>query len=370
MTLPPKRMRAGGELVISAAQYADKGQQRLGLAARFSQENGIWTDTGRSALLLAAHAIRARGGRSRVWIPAFSCASVSQAWRQAGFTIQYYEAGRDLGRQEESSLPRPEPGETFLFIHYFGHHNTWMAGLADKLRAEGVWIVEDSVQGSLMPAAQAHGDFACTSYRKVLPVVDGAALFCREPVDLEALGVVLQPPDESFISARMLGKLLRGADSEASEFLPLLEYSEGLVDRHIVPRQMSWLSSWMLDRLDWTEAGSRRRANWARLAQKIAGGRVGEMARSIVPSLGDDDVPLGLPIAVLPEIRDQLREFLAANEIYCAIHWSLDHLPVDAEFGFERDLASKTLTLPIDQSMSFAQVDHVAERLAFFLNRT
>lgn len=360
----PDSLRIGGEFEFDPDAYKRSRcvEPILGPANR----DCLWTDTGRSALLIAASAIRHRGGKRRAWVPAFSCEAISQALRQAGFDIHYYSAG--INGECERSLPQPEVGETLLFIHYFGHRNADMARAAEAFRRAGIWIVEDAVQGSLMKGLGECGDFAVTSYRKLLPVVDGAALLSREPIDLPAIELRLAQPDESFISAKLIGKTMRGAHLDAKEFLPLLEFSEDRLENRVVPRQMSWLSTWMMQRLDWSAAVARRRANWSSLSAGITTAGIGDLARPVFDTLQHDDVPLGFPIRVTGGQRDSLRRFLADREIYCPVHWPLAHLGGLDAFPHERDLESSLLTLPIDQRMGPQHIERLVEALVSFVD--
>ncbi len=356
-------LRVGGEFEFHAEDF--RHAEPIELATRFPHRHCLWTDTGRSALLIAASSIRHRGGKPRVWIPAFSCASVSQPFRQAGFAIQYYPVGRGLSGDDQA-LPQPDAGETLLFIHYFGHRNEPMCKATEAYRAAGVHMIEDCVQAGLSRNIGNHGDHAITSFRKLLPVADGAAILSREPIDAPATGLHLAPPDESFISARFMGKVMRGANAEPRDFLPLLEYAENTLLDRITPRHMSWLSQWMMARLDWIEAAKRRRANWLALSDGLLQAGLATLVNPLFMSLQDDEVPLGFPVVVAKGQRENLRAYLAQQQIYCPVHWPLDHLPDDQTFAIERGLAASMLTVPIDQRMSPLHVARVIEALAAF----
>jgi hypothetical protein len=359
---PPSSLRIGGEFEFEPDAYKPSGS--VDPIVTPASRACLWTDTGRSALLIAAATIRHLGGKRRVWVPAFSCESISQALRQAGLDIQYYSAG--VTGENEDSLPQPGAGETLLFIHYFGHRNERMMRAAAGLRAAGIWVIEDAVQGSLMPGVGNCGDFAVTSYRKLLPVVDGAALFSSEPVDLSAIALALAQPDESFVSAKFIGKTLRGARADAEEFLPLFEFSEDRLEDLVVPRRMSWLSTWMMERLDWRAAARRRRTNWSSLFAGITDAGIGDLAQPVFRTLQHDDVPLGFPVLVSDGRRDGLRRFLAAKEIYCPVHWPLGHLEGLAGFPHERELEASLLTLPIDQRMAPEHIERLVNALVEF----
>ena len=366
MTSSPDPLRVGGEFEFSPADYA--GRARTDLAAKFPGRSCLWTDTGRSALLIAATTIRNRGGKTRAWIPAYSCESITQPFLQAGFDIQYYSGGSPFGRDGEP-LPQPAAGETLLFIHYFGHRNRPMAQAAQDYRARGVWVIEDSVQGGLMPGLGISGDFEITSYRKLLPVMDGAALLSRSAADLRDIDPALKAPDETFISARMLGKLLRGVSTDGQDFLPLLEQSESRLLDRVNPRRVSWLSTWMMERLDWDAAIARRRANWLALSNQLVKAGLAAWLHPMFDSLAEDEVPLGLPVTVTGGQRDSLRRYLAGREIFCPVHWPLDHLRAGSTFAQERNLASSVLTLPVDQRMSARHVERVIETLISYQHK-
>jgi hypothetical protein len=229
-------------------------------------------------------------------------------------------------------------------------------------------MIEDAVQASLMQLGDS-SDFTLTSYRKLLPVVDGAALLSNDPIDLPAIGFRLAQPDESFVSAKLIGKAMRGAGADAEEFLPLFDSSESRLERRVVPRQVSWLSTWMMQRLDWREAAVRRRANWTSLSAGVAAAGIGDLARPVFDALQDDDVPLGFPIRVAGGKRDSLRGFLAEREIYCPVHWPLGHLGSSERFPRERDLESSLLTLPIDQRMGTEHIARLVDCLVAFVDR-
>ncbi len=359
MTSRPDPLRIGGEFEFSPEAF--RGRPRMELGARLGKRAGLWTDTGRSALLVAATAIRRGGGKARAWIPAFSCESLSQPFHQAGFELRYYAS-----ELEGAAPPQPAAGDTLVFIHYFGHRNRTMEAAARGYRAAGVRVIEDCVQASLAQGLGESGDFAVASYRKLLPVADGAVLLAGKPIDA---GVALEAADESFVSARMLGKLMRGASADPQDFLPLLEGAENRLQERIVPRHLSWLSAWMLERLDWERAAERRRANWLELSKQLEAAGLGERVEPLFDALQEGEVPLGLPVRVAGGKRDTLRRHLVQQQVFCPVHWPLDHVPASEPFANERNLASCVLTLPVDQRMSAAHVARMVGALTSFFNQ-
>jgi hypothetical protein len=279
MTGLTEKSRIGGEFEFIPAAYLERPRAAPGL--RLPESSHLWTDLGRSALFIAAASILQRGGRPCAWLPAFACASVSQPFLQAGFDLKYYDGGGSLA-DDNISLPQLDTGDTLLFIHYFGHPNHGMLNATRELHAAGMWIIEDCVQASLALLLGEYSDFAVTSYRKFLPVVDGAVLISRTPLNLPRMGLQLQPPDESFVSARLAAKILRGANAAASDFLPLLDRTEGWLEGKIVPRHTSWLSTWTMERIDLDAVIARRRANWLQLSRCIVDSGLSEHLRVVL----------------------------------------------------------------------------------------
>jgi hypothetical protein len=366
MTGLVEKSRIGGEFEFIPAEHLERAHTPPDL--RLPKSSYLWTDLGRSALFIAAASILQRGGRPRAWLPAFACASVSQPFLQAGFDLRYYAGGASLD-DDNISLPELRIGDTLLFIHYFGHPNRGMLKATRELHAAGVWIIEDCVQASLAPMLGEFSDFAVTSYRKFLPVVDGAVLISRSALNLPGMGLQLQPPDESFVSAKFVAKILRGANAAASDFLPLLGRTEDLLEGKIVPRHTSWLSSWIMERIDLDTVIVRRRANWVQLSRRIADSGLSDHVQVVFKALSDDSVPLGFPVRVINGLRNDLQRFLSEKEIYCPVHWPLGHLPADQAFERERDLEQSLLTLPVDQRMSVGDVDRLVMELVAFFSR-
>jgi hypothetical protein len=188
-----------------------------------------------------------------------------------------------------------------------GERRVWLPALRiDRaaFRARDVWVIEDCVQAGLSIGVGASGDFAVASYRKLVPQS-------------------LADADECFISQRLVGKLLRGQDARAADFLPLFEVSESSLERAIVPRRQSRLSGYLLARTDFDAAARRRRANWQMLLERLTSPGAARLISAIFGTLQPGEVPLGLPVRVRDGHRNELRSFLREQQVYCPVHWPL-----------------------------------------------
>jgi hypothetical protein len=360
MTSPADDMRIGGEFELNPASFHLPADRPLPtLPSAFS----YWTDTGRSALLLAAHDILGRGGKPVVWLPAFCCRSVSQPFGQAGFTLQYYNAAELHG--EDNVPPNPQPGESVLFVHYFGYRNGRRLAQVPAWEQAGIYIVEDAAQAALTEGVGAFGHYAVTSVRKFLPQPDGALIGSRH-----ALELTLADPDEAFVSAKAVAKLVRGADAMPEDFLPLIEFAESrLDDSAIVPKRLSWLSRQLMLRADFALVAARRRLNCQSLSDAVST-ELRSCVTALIQGPSDGEAPLGLAIRVSGGRRDALRGFLAEHSVFCPIHWLLPHVPRAQALAADHRLASEVLTLPIDQRMNEHHIRRLIELLQQFFTES
>lgn len=329
--------RIGGEFELNCADLEfDTGANPV--LPSFGAPQETWLDTGRSALAVIARHLAHTAAESTVWLPAYCCESIAAPFLRKSLPVRFYSVGERLDRIDAD----PSQGDTLLFIHYFGCRNRIALHRIEEFHAGSIRLIEDCVQAALTTGIGTHGDHALTSLRKLLPQTDGAMLASRETIAIDA-----EPADEAFVSARVVGKLQRGAAARPEAFLPLFERSEERLADDL-PRTMSWISRQLLGHTDLSIVAARRVANFQSLSQGLV-----DIAPCIgivpfLPHLDVGEVPLGFPIVVGGGKRDALRAHLAARGIFCPIHWDLSHLR-SAAFAEERILSASMLTLPIDQ---------------------
>jgi len=353
----------GGDFALEAGLLAPDGALRPpGPAPWRGRGHGLLLSSGRGAIGHALDLLARRGLSGRVWLPAYACPSVAAPFRARGFELRRYGQGPGLDRPR--GLPRRlERGDVLLLIHYFGRLNRALLDYAGR-QAERAWVIEDCVQGCLARGLGRQGDFAVHGLRKWLPVPDGALLCSPRP-----LGPPPAPPREELASRQLLARWLRAADPDAARALAL--EAEGLLEEDPLPRRASWATAWLLRRLDLQGFRRRRRVNWrrldARLRERLTKGPATPL-HPLHPDLGPGEVPLGYPVVLAePDLREALRRALAAERIWCPVHWELE--PEARAFEADWSLSRRILTLPVDQRLGAAEVDRLAARVAHHLER-
>jgi len=298
------------------------------------------------------------GGKKEAWLPRYCCRSVLLPFQSLGFKLNFYSMGADLN--SPSGLPAGLNGETFFFIHYFGKKNRPVLGYLEEMKKKCFFfVVEDCVQ-ALLSSPGIH-DFAVYSFRKFFPQPDGALLVSDYPLAEDVPG----PADESFVSRRLIGKLIRRC-SDSEIFLDYFARARAIIDNFSGPRQMSVLSRFLLDRTDAGDIAAKRKKNFSYLLESLKlQAYDGALIHPLFGALDPEETPLGLPVVVDPAYRDGLRDFLAARRIYCPVHWPLT-INDGALWKEESVLSRSLLTLPVDQRLEKPAMDFLIEKISDF----
>jgi len=326
------------------------------------KKNCLYLDTGRSAIYMALLSIIRQGGKREAWLPRYCCKSVLLPFEKLGFKLNFYSLGSDL--KSPSKLPPKLDGETFFLIHYFGKRNQVILDYLEQMRRQQhFFVIEDCVQ-ALLNNKVGTCDYVLYSFRKFFPQPDGALLISDFPLDSKSLS----PANEAFVSRRLIGKLMRD-EGYTRSFLGLFAQAEEIIDSSICPREMSYLSQYLLNRTDSTAIARKRRGNFLYLLQSLQQQRLDfDLIHPLFDSLEIDEVPLGLPVVVNQYYRDKLRDFLISQQVYCPVHWPLEG-EESATWEEEMLLSRSLLTLPIDQRIDSYALVYLIDKISdFFRN--
>ena len=346
----------GGEMPVTLADFIGGGPGPAWPAYR--ERLSLRCDSGRTAFELALRHWRAQGRKpSAVWLPHYLCHSVAAGLQRTSVPLCFYEDGP--GGMTGFEPPSPRADDLVVAVHYFGRVNTRMLGFAANAQRD--WgLVEDCVQSTYSDGVGVIGDYAVTSLRKWWSAPDGASLHLAD----HDWAVPLDAPDEGFVSRRLLAKLLREGDAASERrYLELVGESEARLDELGTARAPSWISGVLLDSVDLPAMAARRRANFDILARRLlALGEAGARLRLLNSELGAGEVPLALAILLPAELRDPLRQFLAARRIFCPVHWQLEaHASAAAQ-----SLSAQMLSLPLDQRYGDADMHRLADAVDSF----
>ncbi len=323
-------------------------------------ENLVWTDTGRSAILLALQQLLQKGVDRVAYLPLYCCESVKQPFIQLDFDIKYYSMGKDL--QHPCYLPNDLENKVFLFINYFGFENkpvySWLKQMSQR---NNFYIIEDCVQAAFNNFNHKLSHYKIYSFRKFTAMPDGAVLISRYPFN--NLKLDLSSGNEKFLSMQVVGKILRGSIKDDDLFLNMLKKSEELLYKEIIPKEMADISKIIMERIDVDVLKYKRRTNWSILHNLIKKNSfLKSNIISLYTQLSDSTVPLGYPIIVNNNLRDKLLNFFITKNIFCPVHWRMNNSLIKEDY----ELSNKILTIPIDQRIGKKELEYIGDNLITF----
>lgn len=325
----------------------------------FGRKSSLLCNTGRAALVLALNDWKCRGGAGIVWLPDYLCQSIVEACESCGYQIKYF-SDRPGSLIHNYSLS-PERNDIVLFVHYFGFKNDGFLNWLKKFHRVRNWgLIEDCVQALFSGDVGSYGDYVITSFRKWGAAPDGATILSN----YELQPTELLDPDETFVSMKLIAKLMRGQRHPAKDFLHLINESEKRLDSDS-PRHMSRISRHLIGQYDNKSISKIRRDNWIKLNEALI--FTPEICGKLIPlftTLDEFTVPLCFPVRVTEGKRDSLRTWLHDNGIYCPIHWGIDEA-----FGISKEtiaLSREVLSLPIDQRYDQHDIARLVSSISAF----
>ena len=358
----PRRRAVGGEFEVDPALLApypsepslgrpgDPGAASDGFPRGFA--------TARSALRAAFEAARATHGASHVLLPDYLCRSIVAAVHRAGCSHSYYPV--DLRLQPdcpalEAALDAAPSRSTVLLIEYFGLADVSIATNRLLAHPASPVIVVDRAQSLLGMEPVPGATYTIASYRKTLPVPDGAWVLSTECVEPKT-------SDEApFVPVDLVGRLLKG--SLGIEALPdetYLEFgqlAEQMLDRsHYDDCEVSHISRRILRHIDLEDAATRRANNFDYLRELLE-----DLDIHPILERSADGVPLVLPV-LLPD-RDRVRRRLAEQRIFCPVHWPWPPERHGTLKPRHPQLWDQELSLLVDQRYGRSEMDRIADGL-------
>jgi perosamine synthetase len=329
----------------------------------------------RNALYYALRVLGLPPG-THVLLPSYLCTAAIEPFLLFGASVEFYDLGTDLSPDfaDLESRIRPETGAV-LAVHYFGFPAP-IGRLRELCDRRGIRLIEDCAhvlvgEVSGRPLGS-FGDASIFSWRKFLPLYDGADLQLNRPGCLPGI----RWNQENLLFTCKVAKCLADRVLERSKGLGpaaisgVLEFSKALwkksrtadpgaplvpldsnalsLDRALLDQPISRISRWLLDHSNVSAIVQRRRQNFLHLHERlrlVPGVRVifNQLPPTICPwvypvlfvGLANAHLSLrerGIPAVTWGGVRSPLVEervfqnadFLYENLVFLPIHQDLD----------------------------------------------
>jgi dTDP-4-amino-4,6-dideoxygalactose transaminase len=346
----------------------------------------------RNALYYSLEALGITPG-SHVLLPSYLCTAAVEAFTVFGAEVEFYEIGRDcepdFGDLESKVRPATK---AVLAVHYFGFPQNIRA-FRDLCDRHQIALIEDCAhvlrtdsEGQMLGS---FGDASVFSWRKFLPLYDGAELRLNRPA--KALHIHWKREHLSFtlkVAKCLLDRLLEnfngrlaGMLSQGLEFSktiwrkatgtridqPLLavDSNQASFDPCLLNCRISRVSKWLFNHSDISAVVQRRRDNFLFLQQEL---RLARGVRPLHRELPADVCPWVYPVFFddFPEAHLFLR-----NKGIPAVTWggvrphtsSLQPFP-DADFLYDN-----LVFLPVHQNLTRDALKQIVQAAAEIGNR-
>jgi len=354
----------GGEFGLPSEYLRERATNQFAEYTNYPRK--IFLSSGRGALRLVAKALQL-GEEEEVLLPSYLCKEILKPFQMEGSRVKFYKVDETLNvdvGDVESKIGRNT--RALLFIHYFGFPQPSTPKIRSLCTRNNVFLIEDLVQsfltrsgGKLLGSA---GDVTLSSYRKWIPMPDGALLGINDesfrPPSIERTSRAASLHVKYRIKGlKLKGKYLKNPKFSKRIFRKVFVDADKLLDT--TPIEISGYSKKMLPKFDFAAIIDKRRTNFQRLLNNL------KRAKSVTPlhkKLPNGVCPLGFPILV--KDRESVKKMLVRNRIYPPVHWKLPKEVDENEFPVSWRISNHILTLPIDQRYSAADMDFIAGTLS------
>ena len=291
---------------------------------------------------------------ARVLLPALCCESMILPFEKNGCKVEFYKLGSDLTGDGEDVLKKLSPGCILLYMSYFDVR-PFEAAFLEKLRALGVFLLEDRTQDIIVPRRDTfRPDATVASLRKWAAMPEGGLLKTELSLP-ETVG------DSRFARLRReameeKGEYLeKGMPEMKTDFLKKLHEADELLDESGEPAALSPENRDYILELDFEKILEHRRRNCAVLRKELKEAREAGKLRF----MGSGEDTAGLYLGVVLENRDGVQKYMAERSIYCPVIWPIPQQAKGVCANCEYT-AGHMLALPCDQRYGREDMEHIA----------
>ncbi len=325
-----------------------------------STKNMIYLNGGKACLVVLGDYLLEQG-ISKILLPSYLCPTIVSTLEHCGLSCDYYQINPNFSIDLEDLSQKAIDHKAVYFINYFGFFHplsvrSYLAGLCQK----GFIVVEDNAQVGF--TNQFTGNFIFNSMRK-LAAFDGGYLITPYDV-MPHITKYHNLPNRRLplirdYRRRLADYLFQGSGNH-EDLVELYERAEAYYESDQVV-EGDLLEREQIERLDWKGIQQVRRENYSYLLGLISG--IPELS-PVFSALQEDNMPLGLPVYVSGVSRDWLLAKLGNAGIGLTVHWN--GLLSDPRLNVNPiavDMASRILTLVVDQRTSHKQMDYLVQSL-------
>jgi len=316
-----RKLEIGSNFWLSKEEIATReplGELVYGLE---QWENRVLTSSGRGAIRLLFQQLPQV---KKVLLPIYTCSSVINPIERLGISCQFYPVNRQLEVDMEALMDRVNKTkpDAVYFQSYYGYDTLLKArSYYKELQKKGIVVVEDITHSWLCDFNTNDADYSIASLRKWLELPDGGVLLSNKHSieDGRQYGESEEIVSEFIKASEGKERYFQTLDpNDKQEFRQHYVNAKDLLLQNDAPFRLSNLSCSVLAQTDFEKIVRRRRENAAYLRKHLKW----EQIEACIPNDDSKATPLYFPIYVKGD-RVRLQKELAANNIYCPVHWPI-----------------------------------------------
>jgi len=296
--------------------------------------------SGRHALKYILQEIKQQTNKNTIYLPEFICTTVINTCIEQKWYIEYYPLKNNL--TVDLTISNFTKDSVVLFVNYFGlmDHNSFIEKL--KQNRKDLLIVSDTTQ-AFWESSKTKGDYVFNSFRKLLPVPQGAQIFQEStPIEIKE-----SFQESQYDTYKIIGGLLKWMNIKDQAYLNFFEKGETQLDSEKSILFANKLSAFLFENLNLKELKDKRKRNAEFVFDKCKKEKI-----NVLLDYQSERVPLVVPI--LTNNRNKIREELYEDNIFLPLHW-----PNITNLDSNNNIYKNILSIIIDHRYNRSEIDYM-----------
>lgn len=319
--------------------------------------NTMLTVSGRGAISLLLQEIEP--GLKTALLPAYCCETMITPFLAKGYECLFYDIDLDLTTNADM-IDCSNIG-VLLHMSYYGFPGNSGVDVL-KNNFDKTVMVEDATHSLFTESpAATHNDFIVASLRKWMGLPGGGLLasHCR-PIVSELPERATEITDLRKAALQLKAHYIQSADDELKpRYLELFAQAEEMLNKDVSAYRMDEASKAIVSSVDLSELRGRRRENFAYL---LTAAQALDYLEPVFKELSGNVCPLFFPVYIEGR-RDEVRQALIAEDIYCPIHWPVPPQVDLARYPNAKYIYENILSLPCDQRYGLKDMERMEQAL-------
>lgn len=331
----------------------------LSFIGKKSSDNIVLLKSGRNAIKALCEML---GERKTVLLPAFTCSTVIDPFRDSKFEILYYDINEDFTIDADSLNYRiaNEKPDLILVHSYWGFNTCGDANLIlQQFRNSGGVLVEDLTQVLFSENVRLEADYYVSSLQKFFAIPNGGFIMSKNELNIsveEDKSDIDKIARETFMLKRDYMDYKNDAKAQFKE--GYMKINTIMEDNSAIYR-ISQMSEHILNKLDIGCIKEQRIKNYNYLHDYV--NENCKKLRAAMPKAGQGTVPLYFP--AFAKNRSDFQAYMSVRDVYCPIIWPKPEM-IKGSFPNADKMYNNLICIPIDQRYTEEDMKHIGETIS------